>query len=215
MEREFILYKIRARILEADKGEIFIVSDFKDLGDIKSVGKALSRLCDEGLIRRIMRGLYEYPQYSDYMGDLVAPSPERVALAIARKYSWRIIPDGNIALNLLGLSTQVPSTWTFASNGPYREFELGKTKIKFVHVALKEISNMTYKTALVVRALKALGEEHVNDKNLIILSRKIEHSEWDNLLRETKYTTAWIYNAIKNAFSIGGHDEGDSKTKYS
>lgn len=204
MEREFILSKIRVRILDSEKGEIFVVSDFKDIGDIKSVGKALSRLCDEGLIRRIMRGIYEYPQYSTFMDDFVASSPKHVARAIARNHGWIIVPDGNTALNFLGLSTQVPSAWIFASNGPYREYELGKTKIKFNHVALKEISNMSYKSALIVQALKVLGEEYVDDKTISVLAKRVNPSEWDELLKETKYTTAWIYNVLKKASTTGG-----------
>lgn len=37
--------------------------------------------------------------------------------AIARKYNWTIAPSGNTALNLLGLSTQVPSKWKYVSYG--------------------------------------------------------------------------------------------------
>jgi hypothetical protein len=38
----------------------------------------------------------------------LSPDFDQVAQAFARKFNWRIQPSGDTALNLLGLSTQVP-----------------------------------------------------------------------------------------------------------
>ncbi len=45
---------------------------------------------------------------------------EQVAKAIARRSSWRIYPSGNLSLNLLGLSTQIPEKVVYISDGPQR-----------------------------------------------------------------------------------------------
>ena len=47
-----------------------------------------------------------------------------MAKAIARNYNWTIAPTGDAALNLLGISTQVPSKWEYVSSGPYKEYNI-------------------------------------------------------------------------------------------
>jgi hypothetical protein len=69
-------------------------------------------------IRRVIRGVYDKPKYSTLLQEYSAPNPNEIADALARNYSWTIAPTGNTALNLLGLSTQVPANWSYISSGP-------------------------------------------------------------------------------------------------
>lgn len=73
----------------------------------KTISKTLERLEDAGEIRRVLRGVYDCPHYSALLDEYEAPSPLKIAQAIARNYNWTIIPSGQISLNQLGLSTQV------------------------------------------------------------------------------------------------------------
>ena len=59
-----ITTKIKKRIVGNGRGSIFAPSDFFDIGSRASVDQALSRLADQGLIRRLTRGLYDYPKHS-------------------------------------------------------------------------------------------------------------------------------------------------------
>ena len=93
------------------KRTIFVPSDFKDIAERNAIKMALSRLCDEQIIRRVMRGIYECPEFSNLLQEFVAPAPDKIAQALARNYGWTIVPCGDTALNLLGLSTQVPNVW--------------------------------------------------------------------------------------------------------
>ena len=72
------------------------------------------------------------------------------------------MPNGDTALNLLGLSTQVPAEWTYVSDGPYKEYLLGKTTIRLKRTASKDISKLSYNRALLVQAIKAIGKEHLD-----------------------------------------------------
>lgn len=188
---------IRKRILESEKGTIFVTSDFKDISERNAIKMSLLRLCKEGLIRRIARGIYEYPEYSEFLHQFVSPSPNKFANAIARNFGWTIIPYGDTALNILGLSTQVPNIWSFVSDGPYKKYELNNIIIEFKHTTNKEITGLSYITALIIQALKALGKENISKSALDRLQDRLTYDEKRLIISEAKYATSWIYEAMK------------------
>ena len=99
--------QIQERIGAAAEGTVFVNSDFADIADTGTIRRNLNRLTQAGTLRRILKGVYEKPEYSEMLKEYVAADPEAVAKALARNYHWTIAPCGNTALNLLGLSTQV------------------------------------------------------------------------------------------------------------
>ena len=196
---ETIYAQIKEIIDQADSEAVFVASDFSQIAPINTVRQCLSRLEKSQQIVRIMRGVYYQPAYSELLQEYEAPSPHHVALALARKFGWSIAPSGVAALNMLGLSTQVPAHWSYVSDGPYRTFSLGNLTIEFRHCSSKEISGMSYKTALVIQAIKALGKENLDEGNIQRIRRILSDEERTAVLEEAKYTTAWIYEAIRNA----------------
>ena len=197
MERPTYLLKIKERIVQSDKGSIFIPSDFFDITDSVKVNVSLSRLEKDNTIRRVMRGVYEYPEYSEFLKEFVTPSPDKVARALARNYGWTIVPCGDTALNMLGLSTQVPAVWAYVSDGMYKTYAFDKIIIKFKRTANKEITGISYKTALIIQAIKVLGNGNVDDKIVQKISKSLTGKEKSEMLTEAKYATAWIYETIK------------------
>jgi len=203
MQREIHLPKIRNKVFNSKPGTIFVNSDFKDIAERKIVKMALSRLCDEDIIRRISRGVYEYPEFNELLCEFVAASPNKVANAIARNYGWTIVPCGDTALNLLGLSTQVPNVWSYVSDGPYKTYEMDNINIKFKHTTNKEISGISYTTALVIQALKVLGTNKIDDNIIRKLSSVLSIEDKEILLIESKYVTSWIFEALRNIVKGG------------
>ena len=197
MSRPDNLNIIRKRIQESRAGSVFVASDFVDITENVKVGVSLSRLEEEGLIKRVMRGVYYKPEYSKLLGENVAPSPNAVAYAIARNFGWSIVPCGDTAINLLGLSTQVPSAWSYVSDGPYKDYSYDNTIIKFKHTTNKEISKLTPKTALVIQALKTLGKDNIRNETIERIKESTTLNERKTMLREAQYATAWIYEVIK------------------
>ena len=191
---------ISLRIESMPEGEVFIISDFSDLADDAAIRKVLSRLEDDGAIRRIMRGVYDCPEYSEFLDEYIEPKPDKVAHALARNYGWTIVPCGDTALNMLGLSTQVPATWLYVSDGTYKEYTYGNTTIKFKRTTNKEISKISYKTALVIQALKALGKENITGDTINKIIQTTTDDEKATMFAEAKNSTAWIYDIIKEIF---------------
>ena len=135
--------EIKKRILDAEYGAVFVTSDFIDIATITTIRKCLGRQVEEKAIRRIIDGVYEKPVYSNLLKEYVPANPEKVAYAIARGYHWTIAPCGDVALNKLGLSTQVPVVWSYISDGPYRKFAWDNVNIEFKHRTNRQISFMS------------------------------------------------------------------------
>ena len=197
MDKTTNLKLIRDRINRSDIGTVYVAVDFVDISDKTSVNAYLARLVDEGLIRRVLRGVYDKPEYNDFLEEYVAPSPDKVANALARNFGWSIVPCGDTALNLLGLSTQVPAAWVYVSDGTYKEYAYDNTTIQFKKTTNKEVSKLSYKTALTVQALKALGKDKIDDTVIGRLSKLLTAEEKKTMLEEAKAATSWIYEYIK------------------
>lgn len=197
MKRPDYLNQIRANIEKAENGSVFVSTDFTDITDKKTVNMGLIRLADEGLIKKILFGVYYKPEFSKLLGEAVAPSPNKVAHAIARNFGWTIVPCGDTALNLLGLSTQVPSQWIYVSDGAYKEYTFDNTTIKFKRTTNKEISKVSYKTALTIQALKALGKENITGQVILRLKKILTDEEKEKMLAESKSATSWVLEFIK------------------
>lgn len=197
MARPNYLNEIKRRILTYESGTVFVAADFADITDKKTASVGLSRLETEGVIRRILRGVYDKPAYNRFLGEFVAPIPDKVAHAIARNFGWTIVPCGDTALNLLGLSTQVPAVWVYVSDGTYKEYLYDNTTIQFKRTTNKEVSKLSYKTALVIQALKALGKDNIDEMVISRLQKKLTAEEKKAMVSEAKAITSWIYEYLK------------------
>ena len=198
MERPNYLEQIKSRIDKSEAGTVFIPSDFFDIAEAVKVNVALKRLTDGGALRRVMRGVYAKPRYSELLKTEISPRSDDVAKAIARNYGWTIVPCGDTALNLLGLSSRVPDIWLYVSDGPYKAYETDGVTLKFKHTDNKnEVVGISYQTALIIQALKALGKEKVADKEIRMLSKRLNRSQKQEMLLESRRVTAWVYEYIK------------------
>lgn len=181
--------QIQEQIKAAAEGTIFISSDFADIADTETIRRNLNRLTQAGMLRRILKGVYEKPKYSKLLDEYVAADPEAVANALARSYHWTIAPCGNTALNLLGLSTQVTAVWSYISDGPYKTYEWNSTKLEFKHRTNKEITGLSYMTSLVIQALKTLGKSNVTPEVIQMLSEKLTDKDKQACLKEATEST--------------------------
>ena len=189
--------KMERRIISYPKGSAFVVSDFTDLMSYETAKKAIVKLAKSKKIRHVIRGVYDNPSYSSLLQEFTAPKPNEIAKALARNYNWNITVSGDAALNMLGLSTQVPANWCYISSGPYKKYEMGKVSIEFKHRADKSISGMSEKTAMVIQAIKAIGKGKMSPSTIQTISQRLSSEEKKTILAESRKTTVWIYEIIK------------------
>lgn len=182
--------------------KIFIANDFFDIAGYETVRSTLNRLVGDKVIMRIMKGVYYKPKYIKLIGEFAAPSVNEVANAIARKYNWTIAPSGNTALNLLGLSTQVPAKWTYISDGRYASFSFSNVTIEFKRRNNGDISKMSTLTAMVIQSIKEIGKDNISQKQIDYLRGKLSEKEKLELLTDSKTTSAWVYGVIKKISEV-------------
>lgn len=192
-----IYTEIKKRIELAEPGTVFLTSDFTDIATTTTVRKCLGRQVEKKNIRRVIAGVYEKPVYSKLLKEYIPVNPDAVAYAIARSFHWTIAPCGDVALNKLGLSTQVPVVWSYISDGPYRKFSWDNITLSYKHRANREISFMSEITTLVVEALKTLGKDRVDDGIILSLRNRLPREEKKKMLVEATGVSEWIYTVIR------------------
>lgn len=179
------------------RGWSFSPSDLAGRYTRQQVDSLLSELTRQGKIRRVARGIYDYPRYSDLLQKTLGPDIDQVAAAYARKFGWRIEVSGESALNLLGLSTQVPGRYVYLSDGPNKRYDVMGTELEFKKSALKNIGFKYPESSLIVQALKALGKEHVTSEVIKKIRQQLAPRWFERILKDTQGTTGWIFEVIK------------------
>jgi len=200
--QETIGRKIISNIKKCGRGTIFFPGNFATYGDIKSVSKTLERLNNDEIIIRLSNGIYLYPKIDKALGlGVLYPSVEDVARQVARRDRARIAPTGAYALNLLGLSTQVPMNVVFLTDGSQRKIKLGNNRtITFRHTVPRNLA-FTNKTAqLATFALRELGQQNVRAEHLLALRRVFSTIKEESILADCKLMPAWIRKIIKSFY---------------
>ena len=194
--------KVISRIYGMKRGWCFTPKDFLDLGSPSAVWQAVSRLEKKGTIRKILRGVYDYPIQNEYLSGYASPDPDRVAQTIARSNGWKIVPDGLTALTILGLSTQIPAEWTYLTDGPSREYRIDAMKITFKKRALKETSGLSWHSAVLVQGIKAMDRESLTESELRIIGAFLPPAKWKTSIKECRYVTTWVLELMKKASAL-------------
>ena len=195
---ESVRDKILKRVWRRGRGYAFSSKDFLSVGTRASVDKALSNLVREEKIRRVARGLYDYPRVSELLGGELSPDADQVAQAVARKHGQTIVASGAWAANVLGLTTQVPARIVYLTEGPPRELRVGKQEIEFrrvVPTSLRGAGNTL--SSLVVQALRHLGRDRVDESVLNRLRTKLTDTDRRRLLADARYAPDWVYAVVK------------------
>ncbi|HLX53348.1 MAG TPA: DUF6088 family protein [Aquella sp.] len=189
--------KIYSIIKGTGRGYIFSGADFTDKFNSSTIDWALANLVQEGKIRRLIRGVYDFPKYSKLLEQYLSPEIDNVAHALARKFKWRIEPSGDVALYLLGLSTQVPGRYTYFSDGPNRKYVIFGNQLEFKKIALKEIGFKYPESAILVQAIKVLGKDNITSEIIEKIRNKIDSKLYAKIIKDTKTISDWTYSAIK------------------
>ena len=173
------------------RGWVFTSTHFLDVGSRSAVAKALERLADAGTIRRLARGLYDYPQKHSTLGDLPA-NYERIAQALAGRDNLKIQPSGAYAANLLGLTDQVPARIVFLTDGPNRNVQIRNQQIILKRTTPRNMATAGKMSGRVIQALRFLGQSFVDDKVVGKLKEKLSADDKRRLIADLRYAPAWI-----------------------
>ena len=186
---------LRQRIESMSEGCILFRSDFPEY-HTEFVGSVLSELTDEGVLVKIAHGIYAKPRNSRF--GVLLPSIDNVVQAIAVRANADLLPSGVVALNALGLSTQVPVIYTYLTSGSERTIQLSNTQVILKRGVPKNFCYRTRLISLLVQALKALKKENVSEE-VVNTIRQLVKKETDKatLAKDVDMMPAWMKRIVK------------------
>jgi hypothetical protein len=157
----------------------------------------LKRQSDSGHLRKLSRGLYDYPRRHPRLG-LLAPSPDALAKALSGRDEVRLQPSGAYAANLLGLSEQVPARVVFLTDGPSRVVRIGKLTIELRRTTPRNVAAAGQLAGLVIQALRHLGPTHINASRVAHLKKTIPSAERKLLVKDLKLAPLWMHGILRD-----------------
>ncbi len=196
--------RIMKRARAAGRGGVFTPTDFLDVAARATIDQALSRLAKNGKLRRLARGLYDFPKMHPQLGPL-SPAPDDVAQALARETGSQVQIAGARAANALGLSTQVPAKSSYLTDGPSRRVVLGKRVVDLRHASPKHLIAPGSAAGTVVQALRHVGAVRAADVARIA-SRRLSVSDKKTLASNAVQAPAWMRPTL---FSIATATSGE------
>ena len=182
--------RIMRRACGTGRGGVFTPSDFLDVAARAAVDQALSRLVKNGKLRRLARGLYDFPKVHPKLGPL-SPTLDDVAQALARETGSHVQISGARAANVLGLTTQVPARSTYLTDGPSRLVVLGKRVVDLRHASPKHLIAPGSAAGVVVQALRHVGPVRAADV-VQVAARRLSANDKRILASSAIQAPAWM-----------------------
>lgn len=164
-----------------------------------------TRTVANGKIRRLGRGVYDYPRRSRLLGDL-SPRVDLVASAAARSTQTTIQASGARAANALGLSQQVPARPTYLTNGPPRTIRVGPYSLVFRRAAPRNLLAAGTPAGTVFQALRYLGRDGVDDKAVAKLQSSLDDSTKADLIAYRDDMPIWMRPVIDKIAELASLD---------
>lgn len=193
--------QIIKKLKDNKRGKIFFPSNFSKIDSYEKIHVALGRLEKKHVLVRLAHGIYLYPRIDKDLGVLYPPIDE-IAKAIAKRDKARIIPTGVQALNLLGLSTQVPMKVVYLTDGAQRNIAIGNQSIKFKKTSPKNLAAKGEISGLVVQALREIGKGRASDEQLKIIIELLKKENPENVNYDARLAPAWISKIMLSALEI-------------
>lgn len=195
---ESINRQIDAKVKRSKPGQIFLPSDFKDLGTSTAIRKALSRLVEQKILIRMGQGIYVTAVHDNVFGK-VLPSMEEIAAALAKKEHVKIMPTGQFALNKIGLSTQVPMKMVFLTNGTKKNINIGSSSIVFQPTTTKKLAMVGSITSLLFLGLEELDLNQLSESEIEKIISLLKKEDAKKLKHDLKLAPSKISDfVIKN-----------------
>ncbi len=199
-----VVNAIRESVSSAKNGTLFFNNSFPEYDD-EYVGKILSDLVKSGELHHLSRGVYLKTEQTRF--GLVYPPVSEIASAIAERDKAQILPTGATALNLLGLSTQMPMNPVFLTSGSARTITIDGRTITFKRAVPKNFAVKGKIRSLIVQALKYIGENNITEEDRLAIGDLIRRdSDTDNLSEDLQMMPRWIRKFFINALKSNGNE---------
>ena len=195
-----IVDEIEIKIKESEAGALFFVTDFANGGNDVFISRLLSEFAEQGVLCRLAKGVYYKPVMTKF--GVLMPDVQEIVKAIARRDNAQVLPTGETAANLLGLSTQVPMNYVYLTSGSARKIMVGKKTVTFKRCVPKNFACQNEFLAVLIQAMKAIGQERLTDGHCVVIKGLLmKHLPIESLDADMRNAPLWVrrmvYNIIK------------------
>jgi hypothetical protein len=187
--------RIIKRVRGKGRGWAFTPKDFLDLGTRASVDMALTRLVQAGHIRRIGRGLYDYPKLHDRLGALT-PDADTIVQAVATQSGDKVVVSGAQSANRLGISTQVPAKSSYATSGATRMKKVAGRTIALKRSRAPILDDGSDNANAVLQMLAHVGKAGVDDDLIRRLAARLDDRDLKALKKAQSLMPGWMSDAV-------------------
>lgn len=185
---------VKKAIKKIPRGRIFFAESIYKKYPTRTVQRVLLRLIKLNEVGTLCRGMYFRPEKSRYFpGCAIAPTSEKIVKAISKKTGEIISVHGAVALNQIGLSTQVPVRAIYYTTGRSRHIKInGENRIKLVHVNPKIIVMPNTVTCHVVAALWFEGKRYLKPLVVKKLHNRLGDKYFNEVLMHVDKMPSWM-----------------------
>lgn len=187
--------KIIKRVRGKGRGWAFTPKDFLDLGTRASIDMALTRLVQADQIRRIGRGLYDYPKLHDKLGALT-PDADSIAQAVATQSGGKLSASGAQSANRLGISTQVPAKASYATSGQTRVKKVAGRTIALKRSRAPILDDASPDANAVLQLLAHVGKANIDDDLIHRLASQLDDRDLKALRKAQPLMPGWMSDAV-------------------
>ncbi len=195
-KRKSLAETTRRHIRAKGPGSVVSPSDFLSYGSRDAVDQALSRLTKEGLIRRLRRGVYYYPQINEQLGIALSPAPDAIANALARGKKTTLQVSGAQAANLLGLSEQVPAHVIYLTDSRASKVQVDNQTIELRHASPRSMRTAGKISGTVIQALRHLGKKNVTPEMIHRLQTNLSKADKKTIRHDLLLAPEWMRSVL-------------------
>jgi hypothetical protein len=105
----------------------------------------------------------------------------------------RLQPTGAYAVNILGLSEQVPAKAVFLTDGPSWTVKIGPTSIQLRRTTPRNMEAAGRLSGLLMQELRELGAGHITPERREHLKRALPADKRRELIKDLRLAPAWMH----------------------
>ncbi len=187
--------KIIRRIRAKKRGWVFTPKDFIDIASRNLIDVTLHRLVKQGMIRKLDKGIYDFPIVHQKLG-ILAPNPTLIAQAIVNKTGDILHQSSATVANQLGLDTQVPAKQVYITSRKAVKKKVGNYLIVFQHSKYTGDQSLTENIVNVVNVLRHYGKNNVSQLMIKQLSQTLSEKDKTLFLKNITKFPDWMAPVI-------------------
>ena len=190
--------QILAKLSKRGRGRIFFAQEFYDEYPESSVRFALSSLAEDGKVARLARGVFCFPKLVEHGMGMILPDTDDIARAVADKTKVRIVPYGEQAAYMLGLTGISMSRTTYLTDGAPRKINLGGgRRIEFLHTSeMRIFAFRNRKMQLLSNAMRALGRDNIGPADEETIKWHLDSVPAEEFAGDIVFCPEWVRNLL-------------------